>query len=336
MGIGKKTKDRVSTIWDNRYQDGELACTQENIAGDPIDYTQHPFLYQHSIARRLTGDLNGNPLELVARRFLQPPAKQMLALGVGMAFSEEWLIKCGFVENVLAFESSAVAAEAVRARVANAGLDRKIEIRSSDVLKADLKDGQFDLVFVQAAIHHFFKIEEMFELMHRVLKPGGLLIFDEYVGPDHHMYGQDVMDLMDEVNDCLAPRYRWDTLRSEERQSVPRASMEWMLEMDPSEGVHSSRILPLTYKYFDVEYRGDYGGTFMRPFFVGILPNFNFAEEKDQTVARLIMLVEELLTRYGVIPHYHTRIVARRRDKPLDESALTDVDRMTYADWPGI
>ena len=176
----------------------------------------------------------------------------------------------------------------------------------------------------------------MFILMHRVLKPGGLIIFDEYVGPDHHMYGPDVMALMDEVDNCLAPGYRWDVLRNERRTEVPRASMEWMLEMDPSEGVHASQILPLTYRFFDVEYRGDYGGTFMRPFFVGILPNFDFSNEKDQTVARLIMLIEELLTRNSVIPHYHTRVVGRRRDFPRGKSSVSAEHRINYADWPGI
>ena len=119
------------------------------------------------------------------------------------------------------------------------------------------------------------------------------------------------------------------------REEVPRGTLEWMTEMDPSEGVHASMIVPLTYKYFYVEYRGDFGGTFMRPFFVGILPNFDFRDAKDQTVARLIVLVEELLTRYGVIPNYHTRVVARRREEPRT-IAPEDLRRINYADWPGL
>ena len=324
------------SIWDQRYKDSELACTKKNVQGDPIDYTQHPFLYQHSIAKRLTGTLDGNPLDVIASRFLCPPAKRLLALGSGMAYSEEWLVKCGYVDRVDIFESSAVAVEAVRERIAQAGLQSQIDVHNEDVVSVGLDDGAFDVVFVQAAIHHFFDIEEMFALMHRVLKPNGLLIYDEYIGPDHHLYEPEVMALMDELNACLAARYRWDILRNETREAVPRATLEWMMQMDPSEGVHASMILPLTYKWFNVEYRGDYGGTFMRPFFVGILPNFDFADEKDQTIARLVVLIEDLLARYGVIPHYHTRIVARRRDYPLDDLSETQTKRINYSNWIGL
>lgn len=329
-------KTAATSVWDARYQDGKLACTQERVESDPIDYTQHPFLYQHAIAKRLTGSLEGNPLDLVAQRFFRPAARNMLALGSGMAFVEQWLVECGYVEHVLAFESSSVAATAAKQRIAQAGLAAQIELRTDDVMAAGLRPGHFDVVFVQAAIHHFFNIEEMFVLMHSVLKRGGLLVYDEYIGPDHHMYEPDVMALMDEVNACLAPGYRWDVLRHETRERVPRATLEWMTEMDPSEGVHSSMILPLTYKYFDIEYRGDFGGAFMRPFFVGILPNFDFGDAKDQTVARLIVLVEELLTRYAVIPNYHTRVVARRRDEPRANVAAEDIQRINYSDWPGL
>jgi SAM-dependent methyltransferase len=329
-------KPAATSIWDDRYREGKLACAQERVESDPIDYTQHPFLYQHAIAKRLTGSLDGNPLDLIAQRFFRPPARKMLALGSGMAFVEQWFVEGGHVEHVLAFEQSAVAVEAAKQRIAKAGLAARIELRADDVMHAGLDPGQYDVVMVQASLHHFFNIEEMFALMHSVLKPGGLLVYDEYVGPDHHMYEPEVMALMDEVNACLAPAYRFDVLRQETREQIPRGTLEWMKNMDPSEGVHASMILPLTYKYFDVEYRGDFGGAFMRPFFVGILPNFDFGDPKDQTVARLIVLVEELLTRYAVIPNYHTRVVARRRDVPRTDVAPADLQRINYADWPGL
>lgn len=109
-----------------------------------------------------------------------------------------------------------------------------------------------------------------------------------------------------------------------------------MLQHDPSEGVHASRILPLTYQYFDVIDRADYGGTILRPFFSGILRNFNWEDPKDQTVARLITLIERLMTRNGVIPHYQTSIVARRRDTVLPPLTEAQTARITYEDWPGL
>jgi hypothetical protein len=68
-----------------------------------------------------------------------------------------------------------------------------------------------------------------------------------------------------------------------------------MLEMDESEGVHSSQILPLTYKYFDVIHRVDYGGTLLRPFFVGILNNFDYTDGTHQSILKSIALMRNLV-----------------------------------------
>ena len=99
--------------------------------------------------------------------------------------------------------------------------------------------------------------------------------------------------------------------------------------------MHASRILPLTYQWFDVLDRTDYGGTLLRPFFTGILPNFDWSDAKDQTVASLIVLVEQLLTRHGVIPHYHTSVVARRRETPRPPLTADESERIAYSGWTG-
>ena len=301
-------------IWEKRYSTGGTVCTEELVQDEPVDYTQHSFLWQHSIAARLTGDLNGNPMTVIGEKFLKPAADRILAIGSGMAFTEEAFVKAGYFKHVIAFELSEAAVDAANARLKQIGLSDAIEMRAGNVLEANLADASFDVVFVQAAIHHFFNIEEMFKFMHRVLKPGGLLIFDEYIGPDMHQYDPVVIAISNEVNNCLAERYRRDNLRAGEvRTEVPFATMEWMLQMDPSEGVHASQIMPLTEKWFDIAYRGEYGGSIMRPFWVGILPNFDFSDPADQTIARLIILIENIMLRSGAIKHYHAKIVARRR-----------------------
>ena len=161
-------------------------------------------------------------------------------------------------------------------------------------------------------------------------------MYDEYVGPDHHMYHPHVTKIVDEVDACLAPCYRHDHLAGRLREGLPPPSLEWMLQHDPSEGIHASRILPLTYQYFDVLERVDFGGTMVRPFFTGILRNFDWDDPKDRTVAALVVLTEQLLTRYGVVPHYQTAVVAVRRETP--RAPLTDAEqaRIGYADWRGL
>ncbi len=326
----------ATAIWDRRYEAGDHVGAKPVMHGDPVDYTQHKFMYQHAVAEPLTGSLDGYPVAHMAQQFMTPAPARVLAIGSGMAFTEEYLVQNGFAQHVLAYEMSRTAIESAKQRVAGKPYADRLELRSGDVLHENLPDSAFDVVFVQAAIHHFDRIDDMFALMHRVLKPGGRLIYDEYVGPDHHMYEPEVMAAMNRLDACLAPRYKWDHLAQHQRQHVPIPSLEWMLQHDPSEGVHASRILPLTYQWFDVVHRADYGGSIVRPFFTGILPNFDWDDPKDQSVARMIILAEQMLTESGVIPHYNTSVVARRRDTPRAPLTAAEAARINYTGWPGL
>jgi SAM-dependent methyltransferase len=323
----------ATAIWDDRYKGGEHVGTQANLDNDPIDYTQHKFLYRHAIAMPTTGRPEGWVVDDVWAKFFTVPADQVLSIGCGMAFIEEHILKAGYARHITAFEMSAAAIEAAKARIAGEPYAGRIDLRVGDVLTAELADARFDVVYVQAAIHHFFEIDEMFRLMHRVLKPDGLLIYDEYIGPDHHIYDDHVLALMNRIDECLAPDYRWDSLANHRRTAVPKPSMEFMLQHDPSEGVHASQILPLTYQYFDVIDRRDYGGSVMRPFFTGILRNFDWEDPKDQTVGRLVALLERLMIEAGTIPSYQTFLVARRRPAALAPMTAPEATRINYADW---
>ena len=326
----------ATAIWDQRYEAGDHVGSKMSMEGDPIDFTQHKFLYRHAVAMPTTGSEDGWIIDHLGREFLTPPPARMLAIGVGMAWVEEHLVARNFARHIVAYEMSSTAIAAARERVRDKDYAGRLDLRTGDVLEEDLPAATFDVVFVQAAIHHFDRIEDMFALMHRVLKPGGLLIYDEYIGPDHHMYEPEVMAILDAIDACLAPRYRWDVLAKHTRAHVPTPSLEFMMRHDPSEGVHASRILPLTYRYFDMVHRVDYGGTVMRPFFTGILPNFDWEDPKDQTIARLIILLEQMLTKHGVLPHYHTSVVARRRELPRPALTADEERRINYSDWPGL
>lgn len=325
--------ESAGKFWDERYSNADNSCASDDYKEkDPVEYTQHAFLYQHAIAKRLTGSLFGNPHDVIADLCFRPRKGRMLALGCGRGFAEETFIQQDLVKEVLGFERSEVAVKSANERFAENGIDDRIKLVAGDVRDANLPDESFDVVFVQAAIHHFFEIEDMFELMHRVLKMDGILIYDEYVGPDHHIFEPEVLAVGDAINAALADRYRFDSLRNTMRDEVPRPSLDWMLEFDPSEGVHATQILPLTYKYFDVIYRGDYGGALMRSMMPGILLNFDFDDDKDQTIARLIVLIEDMLTQEGKLPNYHTRVVAKKRKMPLSDKDV-NAERINYSDW---
>ena len=323
---------RANEYWDQKYGNDEVIESERdrNVA---VNYTEHPYLYGIAVSEPLTGSTEKWWLGDVAAKYFDPPMKRVLALGSGLARPEEVLVQQGFFEHITCFEMSEAAGDAVRERIRDTSYQDRMVMRAQDVTTAGLKDESFDLVMVEAALHHIINIEEVFALMHRVLKPGGLLLFDEYVGPDHHMFPPDLMAQLNRINAILPDRLKWNHFTNELRVECPPPSLEWMMATDPTEGVHSTRILPLAYQYFDVLERKNFGGALLRPFFSCILPNFDFDDEGDRTIARMIVLLEQELTAAGALPHHNVIIVGRKRGVPLKPLSNEQVERIAYSDW---
>ena len=323
----------ANRVWDERYSQTDPSGQLAHADCDPLDYTRHRFIYDHAISEPLTGSRERFWLDDIAERYLRPPADLVLSLGCGTAIHDEHLLSRGYARRVIAYDMSQEAITAARRRLDATPWGPAIELRCGDPLADDLPTQGVDVVLVEAAIHHFVAIEDMFRLMHRVLKATGLLIYDEYVGPDHHQHPPELIALMDRINACLAEPYRRDFESGAPREHVEPTPLEWMLSYDPTEGVHASDILPLTYQYFDVIDRRDYGSAILRPFFSRILTNWDFTDPRDQTIARLIILLDHELTKRGEIPTHQTLVVARPRVVPGTRLSARDAARIGYAGW---
>ena len=325
----------ANCVWNDRYRTVDQAGQLANADCDPIDYTRHPFIYRHAISAPLTGSPDGFWLDQIGRAYLTPPAGLLLSLGCGTGIHDEHLLSRGYAERVIAYDASSEAIRAARQRLDGTPFGARIDLRCGDPLLDTFEPASVDVVFVEAAIDHFLQIDEMYRFMHRVLKPTGLLIFDEYVGPDHHQHPPELLAILDRINACLAEEYRRDFESGAPREHVDPTPLDWMLAYDPTEGAHASRILPLTYQYFEVVERCDYGSAVLRPFFSRILPNWNFEDPKDQTIARLIILLDHELTRHGVVPTHQTLVVARPRPTPLPPPSAEELERISYTNWSG-
>ena len=332
VGGGK----RARAFWNEKHAYDVENQAREQAALDPVDYTKHWFLYNHSVSRPLTGDCAKYWLDELGKRWFRPRPERMLSLGCGPAFIEEQILERDFAGTIVAYETSDVAVASARRRLAATPLADRLELHCGDALRAGLPDASFDVVFVEAALHHFMDLESTFRLMHRVLRPGGLLVYDEYVGPDLQQYPPELEALLGRINACLAPQLRRDFETGEVRDAVDACPIEVQMQRDPTEGVHASDILPLTHRFFDVVERLDYGGTIMRPLFNRILLNWDFPNDpKDQTIAQLIVLLEQELLRSGAIPTHNTIVVARPRPQPLGPLSPESVARIGYAGWRG-
>jgi SAM-dependent methyltransferase len=83
--------------------------------------------------------------------------------------------------EVVGIDISPGALEVARAKADAAGLSDRIVLRVMNAEKLELPDNTFDLVCGTGILHHL-DLDACFREIHRVLKPGGMAVFEEPLG----------------------------------------------------------------------------------------------------------------------------------------------------------
>ena len=73
--------------------------------------------------------------------------------------------------------------EAGRRKVAEAGLQDRVDLRNADALALPFADNSFDVITVAFGVRNFEHLDAGYAEMHRVLRPGGLLLVLELTPP---------------------------------------------------------------------------------------------------------------------------------------------------------
>ena len=114
-----------------------------------------------------------------------------------------------------------------------------------------IENKKYDAVFNFAILHHAMEIESATKRISEVLKPGGLIFNEEYVGPAQNQYSDEHLKLMIETMSDLPSKYR-----SKHMLRPPLANFR----IEPTEAIHSDLVRPMFEKYFDVIYERNMNG----------------------------------------------------------------------------
>lgn len=99
--------------------------------------------------------------------------KRVLEIGLGQGAESEQLIRRGALWSGLDLTHESV--ERVRARLTARGLPH-VDLQQGSVLSLPWPDDSFDIVFSHGVLHHVPDIRRAQAEIHRVLRPGGLLL----------------------------------------------------------------------------------------------------------------------------------------------------------------
>jgi SAM-dependent methyltransferase len=189
------------------------------------------------------------------------------------------------------------------------GLDR-IHYQQQDLNHVVLAPEKYDLIWAVGTIHHIERLEEFFVQIRNALKPNGVLVMREYVGPNRLQFTDDQLARANTILSALPVKYRrkWHGLPKKQEVRIDRAKL---ISEDPSEAVRSVDILPVLKKELTVVHFANTGGTLLQLVLNGIAANFELVPGGDGELRGLIEM-EKKLVMEGSIPSDYMFCVAKR------------------------
>ncbi|MEN3369779.1 MAG: hypothetical protein V7609_1922 [Verrucomicrobiota bacterium] len=175
----------------------------------------------------------------------------------------------------------------------------------------DLSAKAYSVAFASSSIHHVINLEQLFANVVKCLKPGGLFIMLEYVGPSQFQFNDKTVQIINDLLALLPPACRQRL--SDPRDYVTkfeRTTIKHMNVMDPSEAIRSAEILPLLAKTFTIIEKKNFGGTVLHMLLQDIVHNFPDNLPERSAILNLLLYLEALLIRENVIASDFCFVVA--------------------------
>jgi SAM-dependent methyltransferase len=215
----------------------------------------------------------------------------------------------GIVARATAFDCS----QELLRQAAAAREQRPIAYFQGDCNRLELQPDSFDLVVNVAAMHHVQFVDRMCRLLCRVLRPDGVFVSFDYVGPRRNQYSWLHWLRIRRANLSLPADLRRPRLR--------HPHLPTMMAVDPTEAIHSNLTLPTAARYFDIVERHDAGGGLAYELLshnprLGEVP----ADRLQPHVGRLLEL-DRQATAAGKVPPLFSYFICRPKKAVLDDDA---------------
>jgi len=246
-----------------------------------------------------------------------PKPRTALSVGCGFGIIERIIRQRDICQEIDGVDLAQGAIEAARKSAEDEGLTG-LNYWTADLNAIELPVEKYDVVWAHASLHHTYDLERLFAQIRQSLKPNGLFVVYEYVGPARMQFPKAYLELADRILKMIPERYRREHRTKTIKAEAPRLSLAGFEASDPSEAIRASEIVPLIASRFEIEHYRHLGGTLAMMVLDGIAGNF--MEPNDQVAHQIVewvLLLDNTLIDAGVIPSYHAYLVALNTDNQV-------------------
>lgn len=230
MGRPSDEASRVVDFWTRQHEREDRGAHDNFLA--------HP-LVQGYMSLRAVGGLMGLMDAVVNQvRDRTRPGARLFSPGCGRADKELLLAAALPDREFVALDITPGILDLARAETARRGV-RNLTFVEGDFNRLALEPRSFDAVLGLGAIHHVEALEHFWDEVRRALRPGGLVLAQEYIGPNRLQWNEAQVREGTRVLRELVP----DEHKVHHREVQP-VDLPTLLANDPSEAVRSRDILP--------------------------------------------------------------------------------------------
>lgn len=245
-----------------------------------------------------SGDPAVGHFEYVAARHLGE-GLSAVSLGCGDGAEELQWAATGHFEHIVGIDLTPELIESANATAASSPYADVLDFRVDNAETLDVPEQSLDAVIFEHALHHFKPVRTVLERARRWLRPNGLVLVNEFVGPTRFQWTDRQLEAANALLRLL-PRHLRRQASGRVRARVVAPS-KLAMRMDPSEAIESGRIISLLDELFErVEVR-PLGGTLGHLVFARISQNFAADDQAARRWAELVFETEDLLLDAGEI-----------------------------------
>ena len=233
-----------------------------------------------------------------------------LTLGCSDGGAERHVMAGGICATFDAFDISPAAVDEARRLAQQHGLPIRYEV--ADVNRLELAPASYDLVVIVMALHHFERLEFVLDQIARALRPGALLVFNEFVGPTRFQWTDAQLRACNEALVMIPEQLRVG-VGGELVTEIVRPDAAELARTDPFEAIRSDEIMALVRERFDLVAERGYGGAVLHPLLSGLAHNFDEAQREHVDLLRRLIAFEQQQMADGLVGSDFTLVVAQAK-----------------------
>ena len=237
------------------------------------------------LAKILIRERTGNDVDGHVLSRLRRPKVRLLSLGSGPGGVELGFARQAPTSEIVCLD---VNPELLRLGEQRAQAENlPVHFEPADLNSVTLPQGEFDIVFCHASLHHLIELEWVVEQIKRALRPNGVLIVVDVITRHGYRMWPETRKAVREIWRTLPERYRINHT-GYLKKAVDRQIYEADTRPSNMECIRSEDILPLLSANFSTEAFVPYFSISRRFFDTMYGPNYDLERPLDRAIVRWI------------------------------------------------